>query len=236
MNKTTLLFLMSFTNMIMAQSTVDIEKKWIKNEVFKMKFFSVNDTTKTEIGKITHSIEIDNQVITQSMTMEAKMFKSDFIDITAYRLNDFMPIYHSSSNDQRLITVAYDDTINAVYRGTKDKKIVTYQEALNKNTMLYDSSVYQNIIRWLPLKNGYTQEIPIFNYDPNSQSGIIYSKIIQVSTEKLQTKISGLREVWKVTEQYGNSNLTTVHFIDKENRKLWKQTINEGKLVMIAEE
>lgn len=213
-----------------------IETKWIKNEDINMVLFSSKDTVKTEIGRVKISINVENGTVIQTMTMENKMFKTDFIDITAYNINNLKPIYHSSNNDQRLITIVYGDTINAVYRSTKDKIFKTYQNKIEKVKNYFDSSVYQTILRWLSLKEGYTQEFTIFNYDPNSESGLMTFKITAVTTEKIVTKKSGIREVWKVTEQYGNTKLITSHYIDKENRKLWRQDINGGKIIMEIEE
>lgn len=225
------LTIITFVN---AQNNNTFESKWIQNESYDMTFYSIKDTVKTVIGEIENKLEINNGIILQSMTLKSKMFKNDFVDVTEYRLSDLKPIFHTSNNDQRFLTVVYGDTIYAIYRNVKDKKIRNYTERINNKLKYFESSVYQNIIRWLPLEEGYSNDIAIYNYDPNSRTGIFEVKITEVISEKYQTKKSGLREVWKVTEFY--ENLKTVHYIDKEDRKLWKQEINGGIMLMIREE
>lgn len=216
-----------------AQNNNTFESKWIKNESYDMTFYSIKDTIKTVIGEIENKLEINEGIIIQSMTFKSKMFKNDFVDVTKYRLSNLKPIFHTSNNDKRFLTVVYGDTIHAIYRNVSDKKITNYIELINNKLNYFESSVYQNIIRWLPLKEGYTNDIAIYNYDPSSRTGIFEVKITEVISEKYQTKKSGVRDVWRVTELY--ENLKTVHYVDKEDRKLWKQEINGGIMAVIRE-
>lgn len=225
------LTLITFVN---AQNNSTFESKWIKNESCDMTFYSIKDTIKTVIGEIENKLEINEGIIIQSMTFKSKMFKNDFVDVTEYRLSNLKPIFHSSNNDQRFLTVVYGDTIHAIYRSVIDKRITSYVEIINNKLNYFESSTYQNIIRWLPLKEGYTNDIAIYNYDPNSRTGIFEVKITEVISENYQTKKEGIREVWKVTELY--ENLITVHFIDKIDRRIWKQEVNGGKMGIIRNE
>ncbi|MDX1904998.1 MAG: hypothetical protein SFU27_12645 [Thermonemataceae bacterium] len=225
------LTIVTFVN---AQNSNTFERKWIKNDNYKMIFYSIKDTIKTVIGEIENKLEINQGIIIQSMTFKSKMFKNDFVDVTEYHLSNLKPIFHTSNNDQRFLTVVYGDTIHAIYRNASDKRITSYVEIINNKLNYFESSTYQNIIRWLPLKEGYTNDIAIYNYDPNSRTGIFNVKITQVISEKYKTMKSGVRDVWKVTELY--ENLNTVHYIDKEDRKIWKQEVNGGKMVMLRVE
>lgn len=230
-----LILLMIYSFFVKAQSN-QFESKWIKNEDYSLIFYSVNDSTKTEIAKVNTSIKIENDQIIQMTTMNGKMLKNEFIDITVNSLKNLTPILHSSNNDQRLLTVAYGDTINGIYRGTNDKLLKLYTD-INRNGVLFlDSSFYQTSIRWLPLKDGYTTEIPIYNYDPNKKSGQFKVMILNVTSENFVSKKSGIRKVWKVTELYEISGTKTVHYIDKVDRTLWKQELGGGKLVMLRVE
>jgi hypothetical protein len=221
-------------NLVKAQSNNTFESKWIQNEESNMIFYSIKDSIKTVLGEIENKLEINNGIIIQSMTFKSKMFKNDFVDVTEYRLSNLKPIFHTSSNDQRFLTVVYGDTIHAIYRNVSNKEITNYTEPINNKLNYFESSVYQNIIRWLPLTDGYKTDFTIYNYDPNSRTGIFDVKITEVISEKYQTKKSGVRDIWKVTELY--ENIKTVHYIDKVDRKLWKQEINGGKMLMIREE
>ena len=219
---------------IKSQSINSFESKWIHDEQNTMIFYSVKDSIKTVIGEVENKIKINNGIIVQLMTFTSEMFNNDFVDVTEYRLHNLKPIFHTSSNDQRFLTVVYGDTIHAIYRNVSDKALLSYTETINNTLCYYESSVYQNIIRWLPLTDGYKSEFDIYNYDPNNISGILDVQITEVISGKYLTKNSGVRDVWRVTEVYENGR--TVHFIDKVDRKLWKQEFNGGKLVMIRKE
>ena len=216
-------------------SQVSFDSKWIKNEHFNMIFYSVNGTIKTEIGRIKNTIEITNKDnVMQSMVFSSKMFKTDFIDKSLYNLKTLKPILHESSNDQRTIRIKYEDSIRCSYKGMNDKKNLKHTEINKLNQNYFDSSTYQNIIRWLPLKNGYKKDLDLYNYDPNSTIGFMKAHITEVITEDYKTKKEGIRKVFKVTEFFDKSK--TVHFIDLENRRLWKLEVNDGKVVIIREE
>ncbi len=224
----------ALVSLVKSQNVSTFESKWIQSEENTMIFYSIKDSIKTVVGEVKNKIEVNSGIIIQSMTFTSKLFNNDFVDVTEYRLSNLKPIFHTSNNDQRFLTIVYGDTIHAIYRNVNDKRISNYAEAINNNLNYYESSVYQNIIRWLPLTDGYKKEFAIYNYDPNNRTGILNVKITDVISEKYQTKNSGVRDIWQVTEVY--EGLETVHFIDKEDRKLWKQEVNGGKLVMVREE
>lgn len=214
---------------------IAFEDKWVKNENYTMIFYRVNDTTKFEIGRIKNAIEvIKGKSILQSLIFSSKMFKSDFIDNSIYDFKTLKPLLHESSNDQRSIQIKYEDSIRCKYIATTDKKTQKHVEINDNKTNYLDSSTYQNIIRWLPLSEGYQVEFIVYNYDPNNTTGFIKVQILPVVIEDYKTKKEGVRKVFKVIETFGK--LKTIHFIDKEDRRLWKQEINDGKILNIREE
>ena len=218
-----------------AQSVKTFQKKWIKNENYTMIFYTVKDTSKMELGKIKNSIEITpNDYIKQSMVFSSKMFKTDFKDNSLYTRKTLAPILHISSNDQRALQIIYKDSIKCSYIGMKDNKKQSHSEVNNSTLTYYDSSTYQNIIRWLPLKEGYKKELDVYNYDPNSSIGFMKATITDVSLDQYETKKLGIRDVYKVTEFFSNSK--TVHYIDIKDRRLWKQEVNDGKVLIIRQE
>lgn len=239
MKRIVLLLLLIINNVSFGQKlnqNFSFESKWIKNENYITIFYAVTDTIKTEIGRMNNTVQTDDGFITQSMIMKNKMFKNDFIDITTYHAITLKPVFHSSFSDQRIITVAYNQGINAIYKSANEDQIKTYFQPIKENISFIESSEYQNAIRWLPLKEGFTQKIKTFNYDPNSETGFSEVQILKVSSENYQTEKSGLRSVWKVTGIYGSKRSKSVHYIDKEDRKLWKTEVNDGKVQIIREE
>tara|TARA_R110000868_G_scaffold131361_4_gene341408 strand:+ start:6905 stop:7612 length:708 start_codon:yes stop_codon:yes gene_type:complete len=220
---------------INAQSKKTFQSKWIKNENYTMLFYAVNDTTKVEMGKIKNSIELTpSDYIKQSMIFSSPMFKSDFKDNSLYTRKTLTPILHISSNDKRSIQIIYKGSIKCSYIDMQNGKKQAHTEMNNSKLLYYDSSTYQNIIRWLPLKEGYKEELDVYNYDPNTTIGFMKVKITDVSHDNYKTQKSGIREVFRVTEFFGESK--TVHFIDKVDRRLWKVEVNDGKVIMLRQE
>ncbi len=93
---------------------------------------------------------------------------------------------------------------------------------------------YHNMIRWLPLKEGYIKDFLVYDYDPNYNTSFAKIQILEVKSEKFQTENSGLRPVFIVTVLYKKSK--SIHFIDQINRRIWKQELNDGKLILLFDE
>ncbi len=93
---------------------------------------------------------------------------------------------------------------------------------------------YQNIIRWLPLKEGYKKELLVYDFNPNCNTSFTDIQILEVKSKNFQTENSGLRPVFIVTVLYKKSK--TIHFIDQINRRIWKQELDDGKLILLFDE
>ena len=127
-------------------------------------------------------------------------------------------------------------------------KIVTgfYNDKIkNKNSIItdttksayFDSNLYPVLIGWLPLANGYKQDISIYDYNPSAKIGIIKASVKNVSSSTYQTDKNGIRNVWVVTvsDEIGNGeNGASTYYFDKVDRKLWKQEIDgNGRKMMM---
>jgi hypothetical protein len=95
-------------------------------------------------------------------------------------------------------------------------------------------------VRWLPLQDGYTAGMGIYDYNPATK-GIVGATITNVTSGVYQSAKSGKHAVWLVSvndglDKQGNSSST--YFIDKETRQLWKQEIVAGgrKMLMVCNE
>ena len=109
-------------------------------------------------------------------------------------------------------------------------------------TSYFDSNLYPALIAWLPLKEGYTQDLSIYDYNPSGTIGVIGAFIQMVSSGRYQSIRSGLRDVWVTTvrdEIGGDKHQSSMtYYIDKADRRLWKQEINIGtrKMLMLRKE
>jgi hypothetical protein len=94
------------------------------------------------------------------------------------------------------------------------------------------------LITWIPLKEGYKQDISIYDYNPSGKIGVIKASVKNVVSGIYKSNKTGNRNVWvvTVTDEIGNGKDDfMIYYIDKTNRKLWKQEINAGGRKMIMQ-
>jgi hypothetical protein len=99
----------------------------------------------------------------------------------------------------------------------------------------FDSNLYPHIIPMLPLQEGYTATLPIYDYNPNGKTGLMNAYIKKVSSGTYEISPGHTIPVWMVTVtdelNPANPSIST-YFIAKEDRKLWKQEIISGNRKM----
>lgn len=92
-------------------------------------------------------------------------------------------------------------------------------------------------MRWLPLEEGYTDNISIFDYNPNGEIGILKATIL--STDEITIDFNGnLRNVWKVvtTDEISKNTTVSSYYIDMETRSILKKEIDmRGGRKMVME-
>jgi hypothetical protein len=230
-----------FTNAqtILTPSKNAVEKKWIKNQNYEMVWYAVKDTTKKEIGKISTSISSNKKNITVVTQVSMKQMKTPWVDITIAKKNTLKPIRHSSYNGQRDMILNFGKVVTGTYNNKMKKKQSEIKDTTNQ--AYFDSNLYPTLISWLPLKEGYKQDIAIYDYNQDSKIGVIKAFVKEVKKCTYKSKNSGIRTVWLVTvaDEIGNGeNGTSTYYIDTLDRKVWKQEINAGgrKMEMILVE
>ena len=119
---------------------------------------------------------------------------------------------------------------NFLDKTTSTKTIISERS----NASFFDSNFYPQLIRFLPLKNGYEAEISIFDYNPKAKIGLLKATIKGV--EEVEIDFDGqLRKVWKVvtTDDISNNMATITYYIDKFSRKFLKQDLQIGERKMV---
>lgn len=214
-------------------STKSVEKRWIKNEAYKMAWYMVRDTVQTEIGTVSTQLMTDKDRLIAVTSVTMKGMKGDWIDSSICVRNTLSPVRHASYNRQRYMVLNFGKVVTGFYRDKMRKKATTINDTTV--TPYFDSNLYPVLIRWLPLKEGFTQQIAIYDYNPSAKIGVISASVNKVSSDTYTSKTSGLRNVWavNVTDQISNGKST--YFIDKKDRRLWKQTIEaDGRSMMMV--
>lgn len=209
------------------------EKKWISNTQYKMKWLAVKDTSKFEVAEVQTKFIKQKNKLTVITNVKMKNSAEPWIDTTIAYVSTLKPIYHSSYNKQRDMIINFGPTVTGIYKDKiKNEELTIY----DKPTRYYfDSNIYPVLIGWLPLKDGYTRNIAIYDYVPGNEKSIREASITEVESQKFKTK-AGLRAVWVVTIVDKQSKY--IFYFDKHDRTLWKQEINAGgrKMLMLREE
>lgn len=213
----------------------EVASTYINNEEYVMRWSMVQDSSKIEIAEVFTKINVQKETLLIVTEVDMRRASEKWIDSTIVNTKNFQPIYHSSFNQQRDIVLKYDRNITGYYFDKKTAIKTQISEFIKGS--YYDSSFYHQLLRWLPSdKENYSKTIAIFNYDPNSKTGLMTATIKSVDTATI--KFNGKdREVWKfvTTDDISNNTIITTSFIEIEKRKLLKQQIDVGPRTMLME-
>jgi hypothetical protein len=224
---------------ILMPSKNAVEKKWIKNQDYQMVWYALSDTAKMEIGKVNTSISSDKKNITVVTQVSMKQMKTPWLDSTVAEKNTLKPIRHSSYNGQRDMVLNFGKVVTGFYNNKIKKKQTEIKDTTTG--AYFDSNLYPTLITWLPLKEGYKQDISIYDYNPDAKIGVLKAFVKEVKKGTYESKNSGTRNVWIVTvaDEIGNGeNGVSTYYIDALDRKVWKQEIEAGgrKMEMVLVE
>ncbi|MGE4513922.1 MAG: hypothetical protein AB7E26_08950 [Chryseobacterium sp.] len=236
--KTFLILLVMSSANFFAQKTVNPsnvkpESKFIKNEISDAIWYAENGDQKIEIGKITTEIKkIDKTKLLIKTTVKMNQAPGKpWVDSTVVRVSNFQPIYHSSYNMMRDMVLNFEQNkATGYYLDKKSQKKDQIDEKIS--TEYFDSNSYPALIRFLPLKEHYSTDIPIFDYNPAAKKGVIKAYIEDVTSGELNGK-----KVWivKTTDDIQDRKTISTYFIDKSTREVLKQEIDAGGRKMVME-
>lgn len=212
------------------------ESKWVKSETAEMVWYAFRDTVKMEIGRIVTDIRKDDQQLIVTTEVKMKNAPAKWIDSTIADVHTLKPIRHASYNTQRDMALDFGNPVTGFYHDKIKKELTHILDTTRK--AYFDSNIYSTMISWLPLHDGYSQDIAIYDYNPAGKSGISTVFVRKVASGSYETARSGSRNVWIVTvaAEIGSSgNSVSTYFIDKADRTLWKQEISAGSRKMVME-
>ena len=201
------------------------ESNFIENESSKMEWFIFQDTLKVKIGEVHTDIQKRKEKTTVITSVNMEQTSSKWIDSTIVGTKNFEPIYHSSFNQQRDMVLNFEKEVTGYYL---DKKTGTKTLISEKTQKPYfDSNFYPQLIRWLPLNDGYSATISIFDYNPTAKVGVITATIKNVTRSSFNFNEKE-KQVWKVetTDDISDNSAISTYYIDMETRKILKQDID----------
>ncbi|MGE8554795.1 MAG: hypothetical protein ACN6OB_12815 [Chryseobacterium jejuense] len=222
-----------FSQELLSPQNAAINSKLIKDETSEALWYADNAGSKTEIGSIITELKKLNKTdLLIRTTVKLKQAPdAKWTDSTLVKTSDFTPIYHSSYNMMRdMVLKSGKDKVSGYYLDKKSQKKDSIEIPA---THYFDSSSYAMLIRFLPLKENYTTEISIFDYNPKSEKkGLMKAYILD--TQKAEYKG---KPVWAVKTNDDISNRASIvtYYIDPETRKIVKQEMDMGGRKMFLE-
>lgn len=214
-----------------------IERKWIKPEKFQMDWYAERDTQKIQIGRVITEVQIKNKLIFLITEVKMQGRNMEWKDTTIAELESFKPQYHSSYNPNRNIILNFGNVITGFYHDKQSNSRIEISDSVNSK-LYFDSNIYPYLIRLLPLKAGFTSIIPIYDYNPKGQTGVIHARIDKVESGVYEDTKKSKVNVWIVSvsdELNPGSKTTSNYYIGKKDRKLYRQeiTTNGRRMEMI---
>ncbi|MCO6176057.1 hypothetical protein NHF50_13480 [Flavobacterium sp. NRK F10] len=225
--------LFSFGQAPLSPQNNPVDYSLVKNESSKMKWFVLQDTMKIEIGTIQTDVQKKGNELIVISTIDLNRSPVKWVDSTIVKTDRFKPVYHSSYNQQRDMALHFKEEITGYYLDKMNNKKVMISEKADQS--YFDSNFYPQLIRWLPLKEGYSGIISIFDYNPVAKIGVITATITQVKDSTLLSH--GLpKETWIVTttDDISDNEVVSTYYIEKSSRKVLKQEIDiKGKKMLM---
>jgi len=218
---------------LLSPANVKLDSKYISDESSEVSWTMENAGSKIEIGKVTTDFKkLNKKDLLIKTTVKMKQSTEAWVDSTIVKISDFLPVYHSSFNSMRNMSIRFNKNKATGYYLDKktQKKDIIIDEATNSR--YFDSNAYPALIRFLPLKENYKAEISIFDYNPTAKKGIIKAYI-----EKVEKAEYNGKKVWvvKTTDDIQYRKTESTYYIDMITRKVLKQEINAGGRKMIME-
>jgi hypothetical protein len=148
------------------------------------------------MGTVKTEILIKQEQLYIISRVKLKNVNAEWNDTTIADVNSFAPIYHSSYNMQRDMVLRFGNIVKGYYY---DKRLSSYSEITDTTVSDYfDSNIYPYLVRLLPLQDGYSTTLPIYDYNPGGKRGVLnaFVKKVESGTLIIDNKT---KNVWVVT-------------------------------------
>jgi len=221
-----------FSQKLLNPGNSSIDSKLIKDETSEAVWYAENAGKKIEIGSIITELKKLNKtdLLIKTIVKLKQAPDAKWTDSTIVKTANFQPVYHSSFNMTRDMVLKSGKTkVTGYYLDKKSQKKDNIEmEAAD----YFDSSSYPMLIRFSPLKENYTADLSIFDYNPDAKKRLIKAYILDVKKSDYTGK-----KVWvvKTTDDIKDKTTVVTYYIDTETRKILKQEIDLGGRKMTME-
>ncbi len=206
----------------------------LRSDTTKMQWFLLRDSLKIPVGIVETQIQEKNEEIYLITIVEIGQGATKWVDSTIVKSVNFEPVYHSSFNEQREMVLKFGKNITGYYLDKQTGNKTQIEEEMD--IPFFDSNFYPQLLRLLPLENGYSCVLSIFDYNPSSQIGVITATVRDTEEQTMSFDDKEIK-VWKVTttDEISSDSTTNTFYIDQSTRKILKQEINFGDRKMLME-
>lgn len=108
-------------------ANVTVQKKWIRNQQYTMKWFMLRDTARYEMATVQTDISLQAATVTVVTQVQMKGMKKPWMDTTVANKRNLAPVYHSSYNMQREMVLRYGAVVSGSYVDLIKKENHPYQ-------------------------------------------------------------------------------------------------------------
>lgn len=228
-----------------AQNTIkpsdkSLQNRWLKSNSFEMIWYAERDTQRIQLGTVLTEIQMKDDKVSIITQVNLQGRNQQWVDTTEATIKTLSPLYHSSYNSNRDMVLKFGKQVTGFYHDKVKGTKLEISDTTETN-QYFDSNFYPHLLRVLPLKDGYTTTIPIYDFNPNGIQGIVNARVEKVESGTCVTASGKEVQVWRVTvsdELNTASKSISTYFIGKEDRKLWRQEVVAGgrRMLFIAAE
>lgn len=204
--------------------TNSVQTQWIKREEFTMNMSIGQGAEQMNLGTVKISIRPSGRELLISQQLKFTMYGSNvWSDSTVADFPSLSPKYYSASNDYRDLKINFlNNAVNGYYY---DKMMFTQTPIADAvDEKFFDSSLSTYVLAWLPLREGYQVQLPVYAINTAMDRGVKTISITSTTSAMYRTRMGQSVNVF-VLEVVDDMNQTTSHYyIGKSDRKLYQIT------------
>jgi hypothetical protein len=226
-----------FPQNLLVPGANSFDKKFITSSKYEMACFAFSGQKMVEVSAFT--VEVIANAKTTSVYTSLTMLSNNeqYMDTSIAEANTLNPVYRSSNNPNRILSIKYDREITGYYFDKQTKKKNQVREPAKD--AFFDSYIYPYLLGALPLTSGYKATMPVYDYKPGNAGNFKTTRIEEVKNNMYKSELTGEHKVWQVSVFEEATSEKYEYYIDKDSRRLWKIDIlaaNGQRFVLLNKE
>lgn len=205
---------------LLQPGSADFNKKHIQSTKYEMTCFAFSGKQQVEVGSFNVEVNVSSKTVSVYTTLLMLSTKEKWIDTTIADATQLKPIYRSSTNPNRVLSLRYSNEVTGYYIDKKTNQKNQVREPVKE--FFFDSYIYPYLLGSLPLTSGHRAHLPVFDYKPGNENNVKATRIEEVKSNLYKSQYSGSHPVWQISVFEEATNEKYEYYIDKETRRMWK--------------